>query len=74
MPCSVGAIVGAASAGSATTATTTSTSETLKGTVYLVLGTTDLQVPVHRFKMNSRGEGEKWLHRVRGGLALLESR
>jgi hypothetical protein len=66
-----GAIVGATSAGSKTVATTTSTSQTLKGPVYLVIGTTNMEHPMHKVQMISRNEGEKWLHRIRGGLALL---
>jgi hypothetical protein len=69
-----GAIVGAASAGSKTAATTTSTTQTSKGPTYLVIGTTDLEHPMHKVQMNSRSEGEKWLHRIRGGLALLSDR
>ena len=66
-----GAIVGAASAGSTSVQTTTSKSETLKGPVYLVIGTTDLMHPLHKTLMGSRAEGENWLHRIRGGIALL---
>ncbi|WP_156143842.1 hypothetical protein [Sphingomonas taxi] len=68
-----GAIVGAASAGSRIEATTTSTSQTLKGTPYLVIGTTDMMTPIHKVSMNSRSDGEKWLHRIRGALSALAS-
>lgn len=68
-----GAIVGAASAGSKIEMTTTSTSETLKGTPYLVIGTTDMITPLHKVAMTSRSEGEKWLHRIRGALSVIAS-
>jgi hypothetical protein len=70
----VGAIVGASTAGSKTVTTASSTSETHKGPVYLVLGTTDIQHPMHKVLMNSRQEGEKWLHRIRGALSLAAAR
>lgn len=66
-----GAIVGAASAGSTSVQTTTSKSETLKGPVYLVIGTIDMMHPLHKTRMGSRAEAENWLHRIRGGIALL---
>lgn len=68
-----GAIVGAASVGSKIETTTTSTSQTLQGTTYLVIGTTDMISPLHKVSMNSRGEGEQWLHRIRGALVVLSS-
>jgi hypothetical protein len=68
-----GAIVGAASAGSKIETTTTSTSQTLQGTTYLVIGTTDMLNPLHKVSMISRGEGERWLHRIRGALAVISS-
>lgn len=67
----VGAIVGAASAGSKTAATTTSTSQTTNGPVWLVIGTTDMIRPVIKTHMKSKHEGEQWLHRMRGTLALI---
>jgi hypothetical protein len=65
----VGAIVGATSAGSKTIGSSTGRSHTTKGPVMLVVGTTDLHVPVFKIRMNSMTDGEEWLHRIRGSIA-----
>jgi len=65
-----GAVVGAVSAKQTTTGKTTGKSETRKGPIYLVIGTTDFQTPMVKFKMSNMDVAEQWLHRLRGAISM----
>lgn len=67
----VGAIVGATSAGSTskTDVTTEGKSQTVKGAIYLIIATNDIQDPMIKIEMPDMITAQQWLYRLRGLMA-----